>query len=432
MASPEQHTIQSFVSNIRAVMTVLLIAMVFLTFGIGHPAQAQTFTVLHSFAGGLDGTNPLAGLAIDRSGNLYGTTVRGGAGQNGVVFKLAYKGSSWILTPLYSFAAGSDGASPYAAVIFGPNGTLYGTTADGGARGDCGADGCGTVFNLTPSATVCKTALCPWTETVLYRFDGGSDGGVPSSPVIFDQAGNIYGTTYVGGSSNSGTVFKLAPSNGDWTESVLHNFGGGNDGTYPTAGVVLDHAGNIFGATYEGGSGVYGTLFELTPSGSGWTENILYNFQGQGPVGCCPAAGLIFDSAGNLYGAASAGGRNVGGSIFELTPAGEGWTFNLVYSLPGGGTGPEQPLVMDSSGNLYGTANQSGGAYGSVFKLTQSNGNWIYTRLHDFTGGTDGGNPLSSLVIDANGNLYGTTVYGGSLTCGDEGMGCGVVFEISP
>ncbi len=394
--------------------------------------QGQTFQVLHSFNDGSDGENPSAGLAIDRGGNLYGTTVGGGADHLGVVFKLSQRGSSWTLTPLYSFMGGSDGASPYAKVVFGPNGSLYGTTADGGGIGDCGDDGCGTVFNLRPSAQACKTALCSWVETVLYRFTGGSDGGVPSAAVTFDHAGNIYGTAYAGGSNNSGTVFELTPSGGGWSESVLHSFGGANDGSYPSAEVTFESAGNLYGTTYYGGTTGYGTVFQLVLAGSSWTENILYDFLSEGPVGCCPAGGLILDTAGNLYGASGAGGAHLGGSVIELQPSGSGWNLSLLYALPGSGLGPQQSLLMDQSGNLYGTQNQAAGPYGSVFKLTPSNGGWVYTNLHAFTGGTDGANPLSSLVMDAAGNLYGTTVYGGSPTCGFDGQGCGVVFEITP
>ena len=422
---------QFYKSLARAISLAVTIAFALALVVTTESALAQTFKVLHTFTGELDGANPSAGLTMDRAGNLYGTAARGGATGYGTVFKLAYKGSSWVLTPLYSFPAGSDGASPYARVIFGPNGSLYGTTGHGGGIGGCGADGCGTVFNLRPSATVCKTALCFWTETVLHRFSGGSDGGSPYSAVVFDQAGNLYGTTSAGGSNNSGTVYKLAPSGGSWIETVLHNFTGGSDGSYPDAGLIFDNAGNLYGTTYSGGSGAFGTVFQLTPSGPGWTENILHNFQSEGEGGCCPSAGLILDSSGNLYGAASAGGSRVGGTVFELTPSSGNWTFTVLYSLQGNGTGPVRDLVMDKSGNLYGAAYTDGAHLsGSVFKLTPSHGSWTYTDLHDFTGGSDGGIPQSNLVFDASGNLYGTTVYGGSPSCG-AGGGCGVVFEIT-
>ncbi|MGA2370950.1 MAG: choice-of-anchor tandem repeat GloVer-containing protein [Candidatus Korobacteraceae bacterium] len=426
MASPQQHASSIFGVGLRAAITAPVLAMVFvLTIGAGQDVQAQTFNVIHDFTGGGDGAGPEAGLIMDRAGNLYGTASGGGTGGNGTVFKLAHKGSGWLLNTLYSFAGGNDGAFPTASVTIGPNGSLYGTTANGGP-------GNGIVFNVKPSPAACKTALCPWTETVLYGFSGGSDGGVPFSPVVFDQAGNLYGTTYVGGSNNSGTVYKLVPSGGNWTESVLHNFTGGNDGSDPEAGVTFDNAGNLYGTTYYGGSGIYGTVFQLTPSGSAWTENILYNFQGEGPVGCCPSAGVIFDSAGNLYGAASVGGSRVGGSVFEMQPSGGNWVLTVLYSFQGNGTGPVSDLVMDAAGNLYGTLNTDGAyLYGSVFKLTPSSGGWTYTDLHDFTGGSDGAYPFSTVILDANGNLYGTASAGGiALSC--SGPGCGVVWEITP
>lgn len=220
---------------------------------------AQTFTVLHSFTGGSDGANPYAGLTLDVAGNLYGTTYYGGDGNgtagSGAVFKLAYRNSGWILTPLYSFAGGSDGANPYGGVIFGPDGSLYGTTyADGQT---CSlSSGCGTVFNLKPTATACTSALCAWTETVLHRFAGGDDGGKPTGDVIFDQAGDMYGSTYGGISvpGTPGTVYELIPSNGGWMESVLNDFPccNQNDGT-PWGGVISDRSGNLYGATPGGG-----------------------------------------------------------------------------------------------------------------------------------------------------------------------------------
>src|SRR5208337_475040 len=194
----------------------------------------------------------------------------------GTVFGLSKKGSNWILNPLYTFAGGNDGAVPYARVIFGPDGSLYGTTYNGGGGGDSG-----TVFNLKPYPTACKTALCGWQETVLYRFSGGSDGANPGGgDLIFDQAGNLYGTTVNGGAYGAGTVFELMPFQGGWTESVLHSFSG-TDGAFPSAGLIFDKNGNLYSTTVGGGSTPYGcgTVFKLTASGSGWRENVLYNFQ---------------------------------------------------------------------------------------------------------------------------------------------------------
>ena len=379
---------------------------------------AQTLNVLHSFSG-LDGQQPYAGVTLDRGGNLYGTTYDGDHGA-GTVYKLTHAGSGWILNVLSSFSGG--GANPYAGVIFGPNGTLYGTSSKTSVDG-----GNGTVFNLSPSPAVCKTSLCPWTEDLLYAFAGPPhDGYGPGlGDVSFDQAGSIYGATYSGG-HGYGIVYELEPSSSGWTESVLHFFGYG-DGAYPYSRVILDSAGNLYGTTWGGGAHDAGTVVELTPSGSGWTNTVLYSFQIASDGGN-PYAGLLFDSSGNLYGATSSGGSGGGGTVFKLTPSGNGiWTYSLIYSFSGtNDCGPQNSLVMDEAGNLYGTTYCDGAnSLGSVFKLTPSGDSWAYTSLHDFTGGSDGQIPFCSVAFDTSGNLYGTTVTGGS-------QGDGTIWEITP
>lgn len=400
-------------------------------------AAAQTYTVLHSFSGGADGGSPFVGVTMDRAGNLYGTTLDGGAGYGlngyGTVFELKHIAAEWVITPLYDFLGGTnDGAGPYGRVILGPDGSLYGT-ASGGGEGSCTFwyGGCGIVFNLRPPAKTCGSAICPWTETILYRFTGRSDGGIPTGDLIFDGAGNLYGTTVGGGSQDFGTVYKLTPSNGGWTESVLHSFGSGTDGIAPYNGVVFDALGNLYGITVNGGSYGGGTVFELVNTGSGWTGKILYDFQA-GSDGRWPYGGVIFDGAGNLYGTTSSNGAYDGGTAFELLPQPSGnWTFKLLYSFIQTGSdelgtpGPQADLVMDATGNLYGTTNYDGeDAVGSVFKLTPADGEWTYTALHNFLG-PDGANPFGNLVFDTRGNLYGTTYAGGFLQYG-------VVFEVTP
>jgi uncharacterized repeat protein (TIGR03803 family) len=372
-----------------------------------------TFNVLHSFTGGADGGTPTAGLTMDKAGNLYGVT---GLYAAGTVFKLTYKGSGWVFTPLYSFQGGNDGANPEARVTVGPDGNLYGTTAGGGGSG------WGTVFKLQPSPTACKTALCPWTETVLYRFSGGSDGGYPLAELVFDHAGNLYGTATYGGDQNCydgcGVVYKLTPSGGGWTESVLYSFTGGTDGSNPEAGLIFDPAGNLYGTASGGGSNGNGTVYQLTPSGSGWTEKTIYSFTG-GSDGGTPQASPVLDPAGNLYGTSTA-------AVYELSPSGGGWTFSVLYNL----TGPTGALFLDASGNLYG-GDPKGGYYkgGSIFKLAPSNGSWTPTLLYQFTGYGDGDDPIG-VVRDAKGNLYGTTGGGGTYYGGVHGNG--VVWEITP
>ena len=394
---------------------------------LAAPAWAQTFTVIHNFAGGQDGSQPVSGLAIDKAGNFYGTASAGGAGF-GTVFKLVRKNSAWVLNPLYSFAGGNDGAGPVATPVLGPNGTLYGSTAAGGGGG-CSKiyeySGCGTIFNLKPGVSACKTALCPWSETVIYHFAGGGDGAYPIGELHFDQSGNIFGTTadYLQFVS-AGTVFELTPSGGGWTKSLVHRFStSGSDGQYPASGVISDQASNLYGTTYNGGAHGNGTVYQLTPSGSGWSESILYSFSGSD--GTDVAAGLVFDGAGNLYGGTTAGGTG-GGTIFGLTPSGGGhWTLTVLNSFTGSG-GPASTLIMDSAGNLYGTTTADG-AYGAgnVFKLSRAGEGWVYTDVYDFTGGSDGASPIGSLVLDANGNLYGTAEAGGA-------NGEGVIFELTP
>jgi uncharacterized repeat protein (TIGR03803 family) len=397
-------------------------------------AQAQQFSVIHSFTGGADGANPYAALTVDRAGKLYGTTFFGGDGPCndevgdlgcGVVFRLANSGSGWILTPLYSFQGNvnNDGAGPYAGVAISPSGKIFGTTAAGGEV-MCSVQstpGCGTVFSLTPPPSLCKTSTCPWTETVLFRFTFGTDGWYPQGTVALDSMGNLYGTTYYGGNSaQNGTVYQLIPSGNGWHENVLYSFAGDNDGGNPVAGLTLDTSGNLYGTTSSSG-----TIFQLAKTESGWTKNTLHTFTGESG-GLNPFAGLIFDPAGNLYGAASGGGSGDSGTVFELSPSMGSWTFATLYGgFTGGmGAGPRGTLVMDSSGNLYGTTNESGAnQFGSVFELSLSNGGWTYTDLHDFNG-SDGKYPVGGLVIDRAGNLYGTTTAGGI-------DGYGVVFKIA-
>jgi len=402
---------------------LLAAAIVFaLTVVVTQSVQAQTYSVLHTFTGGMDGATPEAGVTLDKAGNLYGTAANGGNTGSGAVFKIAHKGSGWTFSPLYNFAGGNDGATPTARVIFGPDGTLYGTTSDAGMEQGV----FGTVFNLKPSPSACRTALCPWLETVLHRFTANNDGITPGyGDVVFDKAGNLYGTTMNGGTNDRGIVYELTPSGGSWTESILFNFGSGL-GVYPYNGVIFDNAGNLYGTTYEDEDGptVYGTVYQLTPSGSGWTENILHSFQ-EASDGAYPFGGVIFDQAGNLYGTTAYSGPAGAGTIFQLTPSNGTWTLTVLHSFAGS-DGPFGGLTMDAAGNLYGTTYADGAnLFGSVFRLTPSGDGWTYTDIYDFTGGNDGGYPFGTVAFDANGNLYGT-----ASTFGKNGYG--VVWEITP
>ncbi|MGA2373577.1 MAG: choice-of-anchor tandem repeat GloVer-containing protein [Candidatus Korobacteraceae bacterium] len=391
---------------------------------VAVPTQAQTLTVLHAFTGGGDGSQPYAGVNLI-AGSLYGTTSYGGQGGYGTVYQLRHRGSGWILSTLYSFTGRGDGSAPLARVTAGPGGILYGTTWGGGYRGgNCSSGGCGTVFSLHEQPTVCLSALCPWVETVLYAFQGGSDGAETgwSDDLVFDQAGNIYGTTSGDSNGDDGTVWELSPSNGGWTETVLHRF---TEGETPWSGVTFDNAGNLYGTTVAGGIG-YGTVYELTPSGSGWNYQTLYEFQGRDD-GFDPDGGVVFDAAGNLYGTTSNGSGN-GGSVFEMRPSGSGWTLTTIYNDFPSPFGPLDTPTLDAAGNVYGTVvNQGYGNQGVVFKLTPSGGSWTETNLEIFGNGNDADTPYGSVVLDGEGNIYGTTLYGG----GGDGDN-GTVWEITP
>jgi uncharacterized repeat protein (TIGR03803 family) len=278
------------------------------------------------------------------------------------------------------------------------------------------------VFSLRPPATVCVAVQCPWTHTVLHKFTGSPDGANPVyGNLIFDSQNNMYGTTNGGGPGNGGTVFQLTQSGGSWTESVLFGFDEGAD--RPFNSVIFDSAGNLYGTASEGGSDGFGAVYELTKSGSNWTYSDLHDFTFED--GTTPEGGLIFDAAGNLYSTTALGLS--GGTAFELLPSGGGWTIDVLQDLTGGVPGPLAGLTLDSAGNLYGT-NSTGVAHnnGYVFKLTYSGGVWNYSTLYSFTGGADGGNPLGSLILDANGDIFGVS----SCSVGGCDGGSGAVWEI--
>lgn len=340
---------------------------------------------------------------------------------------------------LYTFTGGSDGASP-STLIFDGSGNLYGAAYAGGNLTSC-FGGCGTIFKLTPGTN-------GWTESTIYTFSGGSDGSYPFGALVFDAAGNLYGTTGAGGdltdcapSGGCGTVYILTPTGtGAWTHSVLHSFKGGSDGKWPLGGIVFDAAGNLYGTTEEGGGQIggscsygCGTVFQLTPTTSGnWRESVIHVF-GDNSKGANPGAGLIIDSAGSLYGTTYSGGNfndpscgNGCGLVFRLASSAGTWRESVLHAFTGGNDGgnPLSSVTFDSAGNLYGTTFSGGG----VFKLTHgSKGGWIEATIHSFgIGWPHGGLPEAGVVFDLAGNLYGTTSAGG-------GQGSyGTVFELTP
>ena len=422
MTTPSMRSISSSLHSVRT--AVLVVAVLFaLTIACGQAAPAQTFSVLHNFTAGSDGADPWGGLTIDAAGNLYGTASYGGNSTNceggcGTVFKLSQRNSNWTFSPLYSFSK-SDGAYPEGRLIFGHDGKLYGTTGQGGMpnNGQCETDGCGIIFAMQPPATFCPSVTCYWTERVLYEFTGGnSDGSRPTGDTAFDSSGNLFGTAY----EISGTVWELSPAGGGWNFTAIHNFSE-LDALNPYGGVVLDSAGNIYGETEFGGSLNKGATYELQyPS---WTETNLHNFNGTD--GDRPLGGMVLDANGNLYSTTNRGGANGGGGqVYTLTNSGGNWTLTDIASFAGF-SGPWGNILMDHAGNIYGTTVQDGAySFGSVFKLMPSGGGYTLTTLHDFNG-QDGAYPHGAIVMDASGNLYGTATAGGP-------HNQGVAWEITP
>jgi uncharacterized repeat protein (TIGR03803 family) len=395
-------------------------------------AQAQSFQVLHAFMGQGDGASPEAGLIMDRAGRLYGTTSGGFVSQNAdTAFKLVGGGSGWVFYTLYEFSSQSDEIGP-GQLTFGPDGNLYGPAIAGG-DGSCNNDtGCGAIFRLQPPPNHCTAFLCYWTHTALYNFIDISDGFAPSA-IAFDAAGNIYGTTIYGGSDacsgeGCGSIFKLTPSGGGWTKTILYSFQAADDGKWPSGAILFDAASNLYG-TAEGGAANHGVVYELSPSNGAWTYTVLHTFEGSDGSG---PGGLIADSTGNLYGTTGVGGSGDDGTVFELAHPGN-WTFESLYSFTNSrmGTQPAAGLVFDAAGNLYGSLG-TGGAndLGAIFKLSLSNSGWVQADLHDFSE-PDGYNPNGSLIFDSRGSLYGTASEGG-FTGGQCYIGCGTIWELTP
>jgi uncharacterized repeat protein (TIGR03803 family) len=444
--------------EMKQVGRVLTMAVALLGFG-AYTAAAQE-TLLYSFTSGSagpDASGPGASLISDAEGNLYGTTQLGGAKGEGTAFELSPAvGGGWTEKVIYSFGqcpqAPCSGASePEGSLIFDAQGNLYGTTESGGPGGEFG--GRGTVFELSPGAGGV------WTETTLYEFGAAAgDGTNPVAALIFDGNGNLYGTTESGGANGKGAVFELSPGvGGVWTEKLLYSFAGPAanppDGQDPTGNLIFDAQGNIYGTTFTGGkndtAGEGGTVFELLPGAGGvWTEKVLYNFGGAlSPDGNQPTAALIFDAEGNLYGTTREGGGSLDGTVFELSPAAGGtWTESLLHNFigaPSDGAVPYCTLFIDAQGNLYGTTKYGGPnnfaldpdvnylGSGMVFELTPGGGGgWTESILYNFNAtGSDGTVPEASLIPDTAGNLYSTTTDGGT-TGNASVIGDGSVFEI--
>jgi uncharacterized repeat protein (TIGR03803 family) len=421
----------------KSVFLATALSMV-LTVTVAPACAADTYKVLHWFTG-KNGGDPAADLTFDSAGNLYGTTAgAGGSHDCGAVFKLAPAGGGkWTGSVLHYFGLGNEGCQPYAKPVLDAAGNLYATTSFAGAYGG------GTIFKLSEGGNG------QWIQTVLYSFCPAPncvDGAEPHASLVFDTAGNLYGTTVGGGAFGEGVVFQLTPgANGQWSETVLYSFcsaSGCSDGSQPLAGLVFDTAGNLYGTTSVGGDN-YGTVFELAPAVNGqWTETVLHSFNFVD--GANPVAGVILDAAGNVYGTTESGGvqscSGGCGAVFQLSPGTNGqWTETALYNFCSAhkckdGANPTANLTFDAAGNLLGTTSSGGycGGCGTVFKLSPgANGQWTETVLRLFGAGAQPKGPFGGVILDTAGNLYGTAEVGGieSRYCP---VGCGAVFEITP
>jgi uncharacterized repeat protein (TIGR03803 family) len=372
--------------------------------------------LVYSFMGGSDGSEPNSGVTLDRAGNIYGVTFSGGAAGQGAVYKISHTSTGVQETVLYSFKGGTtDGANPSGTLLLGSNGVIFGTT-EGGGRGN------GVVYELTPSGSTFQ-------ETILHIFGTGE---TPiNAGVIMDKAGNLFGETAGGGTFTDGTIYELKRTTTEYRYVLLYSFAGGNDGNFPSGGLISDSAGNLYGTTASGGPSFMGDVFELKKNSNGtFTESILYTFQSTAD-GVNPESALAFDASGNLFGTTLSGGdtscgQGFGcGEVFELTNTGGAWTKTTIHEFTDNpdGHAPQAGVTFDSAGNMFGTT-MNGGSTGSgvVYELSPGVSGWTETILHSFTNGGDGGFPTTPVTIDSKGNLFGTAQFGGR-------SGHGLVFE---
>jgi uncharacterized repeat protein (TIGR03803 family) len=373
------------------------------------PAQGQTYTdkIIYSFSGAADGNEPLfSGVVPDKEGNFYGTTYAGGAFKYGTVFKVDASGNE---TVLHSFGEKNDGRSPIAGVVIDPTGHLFGTTSEGGIKSGKCEKGCGIVFEIEPNGN----------EKILHGFSAGTDGAGPFGDLIRDQAGNLYGTTELGGAFGCGTIFKVSAS-GAYT--ILYSFAGQPDAQNPEAGLIRDEAGNFYGTTASGGVYNYGSVYKFDSSGH---ETVLHSFAGgQESDGEAPVAALFRSRNGDLYGTTYVGGWGIG-TVFKLDPNGNETILHNFGNAENDGAYAESPLASDSEGNLYGTTIQ-GGTFGLpggiVFEISAQG---EYSIVYNFGGKADGSSPDGPLLAGPDGSFFGTTSSGGK-------SGPGTVFQLIP
>jgi len=375
----------------NSLRTVLLLTALFLTAAMAAFGQTR---VIYNFMGGINGDRPAGALTADSAGNLYGATLFGGAGGQGVIFRLSQTPQGWIETQVHAFSGGSDGGGPNGGMVFDSAGNLYGTTSYGGAND------AGTVFEISFSGG-------GFTESVVHSF-GYPDGVSPNGGLAIDQAGNLYGTLSLS-TGGYGAVYELSPVAGvGWTLAVIHNFES-SDGANPYGPIVLDKLGNLYGTTSGGGPAGLGTAFLLTPTSTGWQHSILHSFSG-GPDGGAPFGGITLDPNGKLYGTALIGGASLYGTAFSLAWS-QGWSTQVIHdfgSFPADAKNPSCTLALDAAGNLY-CATAAGGDYGggTVLQLKPTaNGGWKPVILYSFRGNGQAG-PTGDVLLDKAGHLFG-------------------------
>ena len=381
--------------------------------------QASTTQIIYSFAGGADGEYADTDLVRDESGNLYGTTVQGGAHASGTVWQLHPNGDgTWTHTVLYSFTGGADGGEPYKGVTLDANGNLYVTAVTGGSGGCEG--GCGVTYALTKNGAT-------WSQAVIHSFNG-IDGSGPGAGVTIDDAGNVFGTTPTGGANGLGNVYELSPGkHGKWKFTEVHAFTG-SDGIGGSAGRMILRGRTFYDANTAGGLYGDGNIFALTRQHGEWNYTVLYDFTGDPDVGF-PYGGLTFDAMNNIYGTTYYDGAHDQGGVYQLTSKHGTWSERLLYSFKGGtdGAGSIGNLVLDTSGALYGTTSEGGSAgLGTVFRLTPgAHHKWTESVMYSFAGTPDGSFAYNGMVGDGAGHYFGTTTQGGAA---DDGA----IYEFTP
>jgi uncharacterized repeat protein (TIGR03803 family) len=385
-------------------------------------AWAAPPSIIYNFAGDSDGEYVDSDLVIDGAGNLYGTSVQGGRFGSGTIFRVTPTANGSTHTVLYSFTGGADGGEPYKGVTLDGAGNLYGTAVTGGG-GSC-EGGCGVAYKLTNSGGV-------WTQTVIHTFAGGDDGSGPGSGLTVGWHGTIYGVTPTGGANGLGVVYKLQPMpDGTYKLTVLHAFTGGVDGEGGSAGRLLLHDGSLYGVTTAGGANGKGVAFKITPTQGVWQFTTIYAFKGQPDAGF-PYSTLTMDSQGRLYGTTYYDGAHNLGSVYQLTLRHDGtWREQVLYSFKGGtdGSGSIGNVVIDKAGAIYGTTSAGGASCncGVIFKVAHLfDGGWKETVRYRFKGAPDGAFAYNGMVGDTAGNFYGTTVHGGTT---DDG----VIYKLTP